>query len=93
MPVPIAIHQTARGTSPSGTQTGNRHAAVIGGTSLAGGRGGILGTVVGTLALGILSNLLGLNNVDENMQWMLKAIIIVAAVWLQTVGTKKDTLA
>ena len=68
-------------------------AAVIGGTSLAGGRGGILGTVVGTLALGILSNLLGLNNVDENMQWMLKAIIIVAAVWLQTVGTKKDTLA
>jgi ribose transport system permease protein len=68
-------------------------AAVIGGTSLAGGKGGILGTVVGTLALGILSNLLGLNNVDENMQWMLKAAIIVVAVWLQTVGTRKETLA
>ena len=68
-------------------------AAVIGGTSLAGGKGGILGTVVGTLALGVLSNLLGLNNVDENMQWMLKAAIIVAAVWLQTVGARKETHA
>ena len=35
-------------------------AAVIGGTSLAGGKGSILGTLVGALALGILSNLLGL---------------------------------
>jgi len=64
-------------------------AAVIGGTSLAGGKGGILGTIVGALALGILSNVLGLNNVDENMQWMLKAVIILVAVWLQLVGTKK----
>lgn len=68
-------------------------AAVIGGTSLAGGKGGIIGTVVGTLALGILSNLLGLNNVDENIQWMLKAVIIVGAVWLQSVGARKETQA
>lgn len=68
-------------------------AAVIGGTSLAGGKGGIIGTVVGTLALGVLSNLLGLNNVDENTQWMLKALIIVGAVWLQSVGARKETLA
>jgi len=64
-------------------------AVVIGGTSLAGGKGGILGTVVGALALGILSNVLGLNNVDENVQWMLKAGIILVAVWLQLLGTKK----
>lgn len=64
-------------------------AAVIGGTSLMGGKGGVFGTVVGALALGILSNVLGLNNVDENVQWMLKAVIILAAVWLQLLGTKK----
>ena len=64
-------------------------AVVIGGTSLNGGKGGILGTVVGALALGILSNVLGLNNVDENVQWMLKAGIILVAVWLQLLGTKK----
>ena len=65
-------------------------AAVIGGTSLAGGKGGVIGTVVGALALGILSNVLGLNSVDENVQWMLKAGIILMAVWLQLVGTKKS---
>jgi ribose/xylose/arabinose/galactoside ABC-type transport system permease subunit len=64
-------------------------AAVIGGTSLSGGKGSILGTVVGALALGILSNILGLKNVDENVQWMLKAVIILAAVWLQLLGKKK----
>ena len=64
-------------------------AAVIGGTSLAGGKGGIIGTVVGALALGILSNVLGLNSVDENVQWMLKAVIILMAVWLQLVGSKR----
>ncbi len=62
-------------------------AAVIGGTRLAGGRGGIPGTLVGALVLGIVSNVLGLNNVDENVQWMLKAGIIVAAVWLQRLGS------
>jgi ribose transport system permease protein len=66
-------------------------AAVIGGTRLMGGQGGIFGTMVGTLVLGILSNLLGLNSVDENVQWMLKAAIIVAAVWLQSVGTARNT--
>jgi ribose transport system permease protein len=66
-------------------------AAVIGGTSLAGGKGGIFGTIVGALALGILSNVLGLNSVDENVQWMLKAVIILVAVWLQLLGKKKTT--
>ena len=66
-------------------------AAVIGGTVLTGGKGGIFGTLMGALALGILSNLLGLNTVDENRQWMLKAVIIVVAVWLQSVGKRRRT--
>lgn len=63
-------------------------AAVIGGSSLAGGRGGIVGTFVGALALGILTQLLGLRNVEENVQWMLKGGIIIGAVWLQQAGRK-----
>lgn len=66
-------------------------AAVIGGTSLMGGRGGILGTLVGALVLGILTNILGLNNVDENVQWMLKGGIILAAVWLRQLGRGNTT--
>ena len=58
-------------------------AVVIGGTSLQGGRGTIFGTVVGTLTLGVITNILGLKGVDENVKWMAKAIIIVLAVLLQ----------
>lgn len=56
---------------------------VIGGASLSGGRGGILGTLNGALIVGTVTNLLGLRNVDFNLQLVLKALIIVAAVALQ----------
>lgn len=56
---------------------------VIGGTSLAGGRGSIIGTVIGALIIAILTNILGLRNVDANEQLMLKAFIIVLAVVVQ----------
>ncbi|MCA9232134.1 MAG: ABC transporter permease [Planctomycetales bacterium] len=56
---------------------------VIGGTSLAGGRGSIVGTVIGALIIAILVNILGLRNVGANEQLMLKAVIIVVAVVMQ----------
>ena len=56
---------------------------VIGGTNLAGGKGSVWGTINGALIIGVLTNILGLNNVDSNMQLMLKAVIIVIAVALQ----------
>ncbi len=58
-------------------------AVVIGGTALSGGKGSIFGTVVGTLTLGIITNLLGLLGADENIKWMTKAVIILAAVLVQ----------
>jgi ribose transport system permease protein len=58
-------------------------AVVIGGTRLAGGRGSIAGTIVGTLTIGVLTNMLRLNNVDSNVEMMIKAIIIVLAVAVQ----------
>jgi ribose transport system permease protein len=61
-------------------------AVVIGGTSLAGGQGSIGGTLIGTLIMGVLTNILRLNNIDSNLEMMLKAVIIVAAVWIQKRG-------
>jgi ribose transport system permease protein len=58
-------------------------AVVIGGTALAGGRGSIVGTVTGTLVLGLLTNVLGLHGVDSNIESMITAAIIIGAVWLQ----------
>lgn len=57
---------------------------VIGGTSLAGGKGSVGGTVLGALIMGAVINVLGLKNVDANVQFILKAVIIVLAVALQT---------
>jgi ribose transport system permease protein len=58
-------------------------AVVIGGTRLSGGRGSIIGTVLGTLIIGVLTNMLRLRNVDSNAEMMIKAVIIVLAVALQ----------
>ncbi|MBA2278365.1 MAG: ABC transporter permease [Chloroflexia bacterium] len=58
-------------------------AVVIGGTSLAGGVGGVTGTVIGALILQILDNILGLRNVQSEYQLILKGVIIVIAVVLQ----------
>jgi ribose transport system permease protein len=58
-------------------------AVVIGGTRLAGGKGSISGTIVGALTIGILTNMLRLNNVDSNVEMMIKAVIIVLAVAVQ----------
>jgi ribose transport system permease protein len=58
-------------------------AVVIGGTSLSGGVGTVGGTLIGTLIIGIINNSMGLNNVDANLQLILKGAIILAAVWLQ----------
>jgi ribose transport system permease protein len=58
-------------------------AVVIGGTALAGGRGSIVGTVTGTMVLGLLTNVLGLHGVDSNVESMITAGIIIGAVWLQ----------
>jgi len=58
-------------------------AVVIGGTSLAGGRGTVLGSMIGALILSILDNILGLKNIQSEYQMILKGVIIVLAVVLQ----------
>lgn len=57
-------------------------AAVIGGTSLSGGVGGVGGTVLGALLMGVINNGLDLLNVNLYYQQIVKGTIIIAAVWL-----------
>ncbi len=58
-------------------------AVVIGGTNLSGGIGTVGGTLVGVLIIGVINNIMGLNNVDANLQLILKGVIILGAVWIQ----------
>ncbi len=57
-------------------------AVVIGGTSLAGGRGRISGTLVGILILGIISNGLNIIGISSFYQEIVKGLIILIAVFL-----------
>jgi len=55
-------------------------AVVLGGTSLAGGMGSVLGTITGALIIGILNNALNILNVSSYYQMMVKGLVILAAV-------------
>jgi ribose transport system permease protein len=58
-------------------------AVVIGGASLSGGKGTIVGAIAGAFILGILDNMLSLNNVNSNVQLVTKGLLVVGAVALQ----------
>ncbi|MET3696925.1 ribose transport system permease protein [Bacillus oleivorans] len=58
-------------------------AAVVGGTSMAGGRGFILGTVYGMLIIAVMNNLLNLFGVPPFLREAFKGVIVVGAVLLQ----------
>jgi ribose transport system permease protein len=59
-------------------------AVVIGGASLAGGRGTIVNTVIGVVILGIISNIMNLMDIPGYHQQVVKGAIIVVAVLTQT---------
>lgn len=65
-------------------------AAVIGGTSVMGGEGGILGTVIGAAVMGVLRNGLNLVKVDAFVQMVIIGGIIIVGVWYDTLRRKKQ---
>lgn len=58
-------------------------AAVIGGTAMSGGKGTIVGTVMGAIMLGLINNMLVLGGVSSYLQQAAKGLVIIAAVLLQ----------
>lgn len=64
-------------------------AVVIGGASLSGGRGSIIGTVVGALIIGVLNNGLVLLDVSPFWQQVVKGFVILIAVVLDRFSAKK----
>lgn len=65
-------------------------AVVIGGTSLAGGRGTILGTVLGAMIIGVLNNGLVLLNVSPFWQQVIKGLVILLAVIIDKSNSKAE---
>ncbi|MGY1704908.1 ABC transporter permease [Geodermatophilus sp. SYSU D00697] len=81
----MIMARTTTGSSTHGTlyELDAIAAVVIGGTLLIGGRGTIVGTVLGVLIFTTLGNVFTLNNLSSSAQAVARGVIIVAAVLLQ----------
>ncbi len=83
------LMQAARMNSVSSSQLGLQMeldaiaAVVIGGTSMAGGKGRVWGTVIGVLILAIINNMLVVAGVSVHWQGFVKGVIIILAVLIQ----------
>ena len=73
---------SAQATAGAGYELDAIAAVVLGGTSLAGGRGWLFGTLVGALLIGFLNNGLNLLSVSSFYQQVVKGIVILIAVLL-----------
>lgn len=57
---------------------------VLGGTSLTGGRGKVIGVVLGALFMGVISNAMVLVGIDTYWQWIVKGFILVSVVLIDS---------
>lgn len=89
-----AIGLTAKTMSGSATLGDNllfdvMTIVVLGGTSLTGGRGKVVGVIIAALFLGVITNAMVLIGINTYWQWIVKGIIMVAVV-LVDANTKRD---
>ncbi|OGO35233.1 MAG: ribose ABC transporter permease [Chloroflexi bacterium RBG_16_57_11] len=64
-------------------------AVVIGGTSLSGGEGSILGTIIGAFIMSVLINGLRINSVPQEIQLVITGVIVVLAVYLDILRRRR----
>ncbi len=73
---------SAQPTAGAGYELDAIAAVVLGGTTLAGGEGSVLGTLLGAFIIGVLNNGLNLLNVSSFYQQVVKGVVILLAVLL-----------
>ncbi|OTQ59549.1 ribose ABC transporter permease [Gilliamella sp. A7] len=78
--IEISRLSSAQPTAGTGYEMDAIAAVVLGGTSMSGGRGKILGTLIGALILGFLNNGLNMLGVDAYYQMIVKGGVILLAV-------------
>jgi simple sugar transport system permease protein len=76
--------QSGNSTAGTGMELQAIAAVVLGGTSLFGGKGSIIGSVLGVYTLGFIENGLILNHVDVFYVRIIQGAILLAALWANT---------
>ena len=79
---------SAQPTAGTGYELDAIAAVVLGGTSLAGGKGRISGTLIGAFIIGFLNNALNLLDVSSYYQMIVKATVILLAVLIDHKSSK-----
>jgi ribose transport system permease protein len=64
-------------------------AVVIGGTSLIGGKGSIVGTVIGALIMAVLNNGLQILSIKQEWQFVVVGLVILLAVYMDMIRRKE----
>lgn len=64
-------------------------AAIIGGTSLAGGEGSVIGAIIGAFIITIIDNGMTLLNLSNTYQYVVKGAVLLLAVWIDVASRKK----
>ena len=87
----VIVASTLKSSSPTygmGYELDAIAAVVVGGTSLAGGEGNIIGTLVGTLIIGVIKNGMNLTGVQSYRQKVVLGLVILVAVLLDRLKRK-----
>jgi ribose/xylose/arabinose/galactoside ABC-type transport system permease subunit len=84
---------SAQSDSGAGLEITVLSAIFLGGTSLGGGMGGIGRTVLGVIVLAFISNAMILVGLPIQAQWLVSAIVIILAVWLDAATRRGSVLA
>jgi ribose transport system permease protein len=79
---------SANGTLGTGYELDAIAAVVLGGTSLTGGVGSVLGTLIGALIIAVLNNGLTILNVSFFWQLVIKGVVIIVAVTVDRLRTR-----
>jgi ribose/xylose/arabinose/galactoside ABC-type transport system permease subunit len=78
----ISFLGNVQGTTGQGMELNSIAAVIIGGTSLAGGQGTVIGTIIGVLIMGVLNNGIILLGISPFWQMTIVGVVIVVAVAL-----------
>jgi fructose transport system permease protein len=88
----LLVARTELGDPNAGQTTENLDtitAVVLGGTSLFGGRGSIIGTLIGAVIVGVFRNGLTLIGVEVIYQYLVTGILVILAVSLDQLGQRR----
>lgn len=85
----LSRFSVAAPTAGTGSELNAISACVIGGASLAGGEGTVLGAILGTILVGIINNALVLLNVSVYWQNLVSGVILITAVVIDYISHQK----